>query len=131
MSSSRKRKYGPSPAASHASRNKPFADEIDSPESLDPALFIQAYEADVIRGSQGRLAAQSLEVVAVEREPGSEMNHLVPKVGDGLIKWGGLGLGTLPSGSMGIFDGEDDGDERTATEDQSAVWVDRYAFLYM
>jgi hypothetical protein len=102
-------------------------DEISNSESLDPLLFIQAYEADVICGPQAKLAAQSLEVVPLN--PETEMQHLVPKIGAGLIKWGNLRPETRQSGHMGVYDEEDDSDEKTVDDDQNAVWVDRYAPL--
>ncbi|KAI0919503.1 hypothetical protein AcV5_001555 [Taiwanofungus camphoratus] len=47
--------------------------------SPDPALFIQAHEADLIRGPQALLAAQSLEAACIDEKGVC--------VGDGLIRW--------------------------------------------
>ncbi|KAK7033916.1 hypothetical protein VNI00_012540 [Paramarasmius palmivorus] len=73
----------------------------------DPALFIQAHEADIVRGPQALVAAKSLEV--------SEAT-----VGSGLIRWGGEVVSRR-------FTGEDDeGVDEEGEEEKDAVWVDRY-----
>ena len=85
------------------------------------ALYIQAYEADVVRGSHAQTAAQSLEVV--EYTP----TTIIPKIGSALIRWGG------DDTSIGkrYGDGDDEGDEDddmlpVATQDtEAAIWVDR------
>jgi hypothetical protein len=90
-----------------------------SAPSSDPALFIQAHEAEVIRGPQARIAAASLEVGI------SESSRLT--VGDGLIKWGGeRPNATKMRVPVNVaFDGEDSDDEWK--DESEAVWVDRYA----
>ena len=75
----------------------------DQPETTvtepDPSLFIQAYEADIVRGPQAWSSASSLEVGGVT-DPRST----------GLLRWNPLGL---------TSDINAEGDE--------GVWVDRYA----
>ena len=79
------------------------------------ALYIQAYEADVVRGSNAQTAAQSLEVV--EYTP----TTIIPKIGSALIRWGGDDTGVKRYG-----DGEDDDIFPVATQDtETAIWVDR------
>ena len=63
----------------------------------DPSLFIQAYEADIVRGPQAWAAAPSLEVISA-----------VDSKTTALIRW-------QPSGTAS------NGDEA------EGVWVDRYA----
>ena len=86
------------------------------------ALYIQAYEADVVRGSHAQTAAQSLEVV--EYTP----TTIIPKIGSALIRWGGddTGIGKR-YGDGGEGEGEDDdGMLPVATQDmETAIWVDR------
>ena len=83
------------------------------------ALYIQAYEADVIRGSHAQTAAQSLEVVEYSTPP---TRTIIPKIGSALIRWGG---------SIGPQrDGDGEGGEDmlpivTQDTDSSAIWVDR------
>jgi hypothetical protein len=78
------------------------------------ALYIQAYEADIVRGSHAQTAAQSLEVV--EYTP----TTIIPKIGSALIRWGG-------DTSVGKRYGDDDDDMLPiATQDtETAIWVDR------
>jgi hypothetical protein len=89
------------------------------------ALYIQAYEADVVRGSHAQAAAQSLEVV--EYTP----TTIIPKIGSALIRWGG---GDTSIGKRygdrdrdgGSGDDEDDDMLPVATQDmETAIWVDR------
>ena len=84
------------------------------------ALYIQAYEADVVRGSHAHTAAQSLEVV--EYTP----TTIIPKIGTALIRWGG---DTSIDKRYGDRDGggdEDDDILPVATQDtETAIWVDR------
>ncbi|KDQ52528.1 hypothetical protein JAAARDRAFT_702311 [Jaapia argillacea MUCL 33604] len=73
--STRKRKHRPS-SSKHSSR---YEDSYPTPSSTwnndpDPSLYIQAYEADLVRGPSASSAARSLEV--------SE-----GWIGDGLIRW--------------------------------------------
>lgn len=90
-----------------------------------PALYIQAYEADIIRGSRARDAARSLEI----RGQGSA-----------LIPWGrprdptpvksikGIGIELIDQDAS--FDGTGPGyhfDDGNGEE----IWVDRYVDLIM
>lgn len=100
--------------------NEILLDESDNNTSKpDPlhALYIQAYEADVVRGSHAQSAAQSLEVV--EYTP----TTIIPKIGTALIRWGG------GDSSIGKRYGDRDGDDDmlpVATQDtETAIWVDR------
>lgn len=78
----------------------------------DPLLFIQAHEADVIRGPQGHAAALALEV----RGTGEELI-----IGEGLMKWGG-------EPDAKTDERGDDTSRRAGCEDEGPpVWVDRYA----
>ncbi|KAH9942805.1 hypothetical protein B0H21DRAFT_793233, partial [Amylocystis lapponica] len=110
FSSSRKRKYKPQPSQQ--------ADHERLPP--DSSLFIQAYEADLIRGPQ---AARSLEIVH------DNARRLV-EVGDSLIRWTGSVCGPGASDD----DEEDiiqlgrkvaEGSSKRAKDD-SELWVDRY-----
>ncbi|KAG7085600.1 hypothetical protein E1B28_003151 [Marasmius oreades] len=77
--------------------------------SYYPNLFIQAHEADIVRGPQARNAAASLEV------RGSD------GIGSGLIQLFGDEKGKSQ------FIGEDeDEDTREAGRSGSGIWVDRY-----
>ncbi|KAJ7688955.1 hypothetical protein B0H17DRAFT_1331914 [Mycena rosella] len=102
MSSSRKRK------------NRPGAHVLqeETENSPDPALFIQAHEADILRGSQAKQAADSLEV-----------NKGHPVRPGGLIQLNSSNLTPVPFPN----DAEDDfistAKDRTT---KSVVWVDRY-----
>ena len=80
------------------------------------ALYIQAYEADVVRGSHAQASAQSLEVV--EYTP----TTIIPKIGSALIRWGGN------DASVGKRYGDEDDDILPVpTQDtETAIWVDRY-----
>lgn len=96
----RKRK-GRTYSNSHPSHAFPN-DEHEHP-AIDYSLFIQAHEADLVRGPQAHAAARSLEV---ERQEGR-----VVWVGDGLIKWETAGRNE---------------DNAESTSSQEGVWVDRY-----
>lgn len=96
------------------------SDDITSskPDPLH-ALYIQAYEADVVRGSHAQTAAQSLEVV--------EYTHttMIPKIGTALIRWGGDTSIDKRYGG-GCRGDEDDDRLPVATHDtETAIWVDR------
>jgi hypothetical protein len=87
------------------------------------ALYIQAYEADVVRGSHAQTAAQSLEVFEYTS------TTIIPKIGTALIRWGGddTGIGKRYGDRD---DGGSDGDDDmlpVATQDTetAAIWVDR------
>jgi len=73
--------------------------------SIDYSLFIQAHEADLVRGPQAHVSARSLEV---EKD-----GDKVTWVGDGLIKWG---VPTQDEGSV------------EAVDDREGIWVDRYGY---
>ena len=92
-------------------------DITSKPDPLH-ALYIQAYEADVVRGSHAQTAAQSLEIVVYTP------TTIIPKIGTALIRWGG-------ETSIGKCYGDGGGDEDdmlpVATQDtETAIWVDRY-----
>ena len=93
---------------------------VTSPSKPDPlhALCIQAYEADVVRGSHAQSAAQSLEVV--EYTP----TTIIPKIGTALIRWGDdTSIGKRYGGGGG---GDEDDDIPAATQGmETAIWVDR------
>ena len=124
MSSSRKRKYRPTYSTVHDN-------EFSSTPQIDPhvagpspMLFIQAHEADIVRTSNSRIAARSLEVSITNM--GESM-----AVGEGLIRWGSSRI-TAPARSGAVidttsFDGQDVDDGRTQ-DDELEIWVDRYAF---
>lgn len=96
-----------------------------SPQSseleLDRSLFIQAHEADIIRGPRGHAAALALQVRIVDDQE---------IVGEGLIRWG-----AEPEGTRYRYEGEDDSHSRAAATEEgkdTAIWVDRYAeFLHI
>ena len=85
----------------------------------DAALFVVAHEADVVRGPQATLAAQSLEVV--QYLPGQPPRK---NVGHALIRWGASsGFGRQPDVD------EDDHRVRESHDGQGEIWVDRYVIL--
>ena len=85
----------------------------------DPSLFIQAYEADLVRGPSAKSAARSLEVTK---------GKSAQVVGDALIQWkaDGRPRDNSPSAedhaSIGSHARNDD-----SLHDEGGVWVDRYA----
>ncbi|PFH48530.1 hypothetical protein AMATHDRAFT_149751 [Amanita thiersii Skay4041] len=109
--SSRKRKHR---SGAHSTENNP-------PE-LDPALFVVAYEADIVRGTQAASAAQSLEVVEyLSNQP------LRKKIGDALIKWGA----SAAFGRQPEFPGDEEDSygpvkENQLNDNQEELWVDRF-----
>lgn len=118
--SSRKRKYRHTSPESLSSSAPQLHPDI-APHSM---LFIQAYEADIIRGPNSEIAAKSLEVI-----DNSSIHSTELLVGEGLIRWGGSRI-TRPGGLAAVadsmsFDGQD-GDDGWRDEDE-AIWVDRYA----
>ncbi|RDB21946.1 hypothetical protein Hypma_010938 [Hypsizygus marmoreus] len=120
MSTSRKRKRRYSESHKLTTQNAFSSTKRDL--SPDPALFIQAYEADIIRGPNAALAAISVEV-STQLSSSSKSSPI--KVGDALIKWEGHQL----HGAQPAFPGDDDdfGGRGTADEnDNDAIWVDRY-----
>lgn len=123
MSSSRKRKHHPNSDSIHY-YTKDTRSEQTSP---DAALFIQAYEADIIRGPSATLAALSLEIYDYDSLPSSSIQHPPLKVGDALIRWS---RAQLEVSQPAFPDDEDDGvDSMEPTgvgDDSNAIWVDRY-----
>jgi hypothetical protein len=105
-------------------------EQAEQGHSLDPSLFIRAYEADIIRGHGASQAAASLEVF--DYGTLADMTVPVRKIGDALIQWGGDDkLGKPPA-----FPGDEDdligSSKQTTTktkpqiDEKGAVWVDRY-----
>jgi hypothetical protein len=124
--SSRKRKH--SSSATYTKPNKAFVPTDVTADQLDTEPFIQAHEADLIRGPQARLAARSLEVVL---EDGGAVNRKSWKIGDGLIRWGGTEVAIRQNESTGLvfYDEDDDLQQAGQIKDDAGVWVDRYASL--
>ena len=102
-------------------KNRPY--EVHEPQQSTPpdaSLFIQAHEADLVRGPQAWSAASSLEVT--QNAAGQTV------AGDGLIQW---------SRGQAILDMDEDDHmelgsagsrvERPTQPDTHAVWMDRYA----
>lgn len=120
-SNSRKRKH-PNPT------KKPTSTHQDP----DPALFIQAYEATIIRGPHAKAAARSLEVVPYEsdEDPPSENQKKGRTIGEALIRWGGsrpTTVAAFPSDADEdclIRDGVDS-PVLLLLPEEPAVWVDR------
>lgn len=117
---SRKRKQ-----PQRARRAQPVAEDREVPPP-DPALFIQAHEADISRGPRAHAMALSLEVTTYE-----ENGRLRAKAGDGLIRWHGAA-----HRSNSGFEGDEEEvvslgrtqiEGKQDTEDEDAMWVDRYA----
>ena len=71
----------------------------------DPSLFIQAHEADIVRGPRGHASSLALEVRRVD-------GQLV--VGEELMEWN-------PRNRIPAGEGYDKSSEKAA-----AIWVDRY-----
>ncbi|KAF8966139.1 hypothetical protein BDZ97DRAFT_1641017, partial [Flammula alnicola] len=87
------------------------------------ALYIQAHEADIIRGPSAKAAAQSLEVVEYPASEGMQgaVVHVVSKIGSALIEWGDDSTsGYSPVGN------DDDAMPPTKQNPHSSIWVDRY-----
>ncbi|KAF8804034.1 hypothetical protein BYT27DRAFT_7170480 [Phlegmacium glaucopus] len=103
--------------------NHPRTHDPDAtkPDALH-ALYIQAYEADLVRGSQAKTAAQSLELVEYSAlDPGGEVT-IIPKIGSALIRWGGD-----DTTSIGKTYGDEDDMLPHATQSaETPIWVDRY-----
>lgn len=126
MASARKRKQRPEFNTNHSLSIRHEAEQAEQGLNLDQSLFIQAYEADIIRGPRASEAAESLEAFTY----GAAADHPVQvrKIGDALIQWGGNQLGK-PS----AFPGDEDefisnSSQATKSQDdeQNVVWVDRY-----
>ncbi|KAF7416302.1 hypothetical protein PC9H_002567 [Pleurotus ostreatus] len=108
--SSRKRKF----RSKKARGDRTVHGSQDTVHEPDPALFIQAYEADLIHGSQARIAAAALEVT----DAGA---------GSGLIRWGEDAAKRKPCGTTGSLNISDDAYFQSGSTDTlPSVWVDRY-----
>src|ERR1700722_941742 len=126
MSLSRKRKQVPPASTSY---KKPTADQVGPNQAL---LYIQAHEADIIRGTQAMLAAQSLEVVVSEAKPKGSRRQ---QVGGGLVQLGKAAeAGTRKRNDKDtkiiVHDDDDDNilNEWDNQDSRGDLWVDRYAF---
>jgi len=100
---------------SSSSYNRPNEEQV--PFTPDPVLFIQAHEAEIIRGPRGRIAAESLEVKKVPKENQDGYEWVI---GGGLIRWGGDAVVHRP------FPGDDDDVGGPSTGTSEGLWVDRY-----
>ncbi|KAF8063325.1 hypothetical protein FPV67DRAFT_1421199 [Lyophyllum atratum] len=118
MSSSRKRKQRTGSHSTQSHNQNMFAvPERDL--SPGPGLYIQAYEADIIRGPAAALSARSLEVSETDSTMSSSST-----IGNALIKWDIHQLGAQAA----FPQDEDDFGAATNTSDMdsNAIWVDRY-----
>ncbi|KAF8151765.1 hypothetical protein B0H34DRAFT_728932 [Crassisporium funariophilum] len=95
-------------------------DPEDKPDPLQ-ALYIQAYEADVIRGPRAKAAAESLEVYEYTLDE-SRRCIIKPMVGSALIRWGGE---TTNTSRVSVQDDDDDLPQ-AKHDSKSPIWVDRY-----
>ncbi|KAH7925803.1 hypothetical protein BV22DRAFT_1194918 [Leucogyrophana mollusca] len=85
------------------------ASTSDDPRPPDLSLYIQAHEADIVRGPQAISTARSLEVAVCTGPSGA----CEIKAGSGLLEWGGQ----PPADPFG---------ERGSASGQEVIWVDRY-----
>lgn len=76
----RKRKHNDKHQRSQRPTSRSNAAE--NPPAIDPSLYVQAHEADLVRGPQAWEAARSLEVEVVE-----ENGRKVVRPGSALIEW--------------------------------------------
>lgn len=107
--SSRKRKF----RSKKARDDRTVHGSPDTVHEPDPALFITAYEADLIHGPQAKIAAAALEVT----DAGA---------GSGLIRWGEDAAQHEPSGTTGGLNISDDSYFQSGSTDTLPdVWVDR------
>jgi hypothetical protein len=97
----------------HAQPTSAQGGNVDVPPAFDPILYIQAHEADIIRGPQGIAAAHSLECL----EASTICSTDEPKPGSGLIRWGAL------EGPLALDTDAESYD--THELKQSLLWVDR------
>lgn len=104
-------------------RDRWAAEEHDVPSAPDLTLFVQAHEADVVRGPRAHAAADSLEVTYYV-----DAGKRKARIGEGLIKWQGAAAGRVEV--------EDDREElvslgqasttkRRDEEDAEGLWMDR------
>ncbi|KAK7039448.1 hypothetical protein R3P38DRAFT_2899548 [Favolaschia claudopus] len=115
MLSSKKRKNRP------GKPSRTLSDPVDTPP--DPALFIQAYEADIIRGPQAKQAADSLDFIhQLSSQAGGNTGP------SGLIQWNPSNLDAAPA-----FPSDADDDSFASSSQpkpvNKAVWVDRYGLI--
>ena len=89
----------------------------------DTALFVQAYEADLVRGAQAAAAAKSLEVRAAGKD--GRQGY----AGDGLILWNPRAEQSVPelSSEELVTMGRPSDDALSDRSRGHGVWVDRYA----
>lgn len=128
MTSSRKRKQRPEFHTNYSRSDAPDfimqddAEPAEQGHNLDSLLFVQAYEADIIRGPRASQAAASLEVF--DYRTGTLP---VRKIGDALIQWGEDQLGKPPAfpGDEDELIGRDNATQ-SQNDDNNTVWVDRY-----
>lgn len=105
-------------------KNRPY--ELSESASLnnryepDSSLFIQAYEADLVRGPSAYSAARSLEVLKGKR------TEII--VGDALIQWNAPARPRYESPSEHHLDSGSRGSHDDAPpQEENVIWVDRYA----
>ncbi|EIN06833.1 hypothetical protein PUNSTDRAFT_115304 [Punctularia strigosozonata HHB-11173 SS5] len=106
----RKRKQHPSHSGRRRGRDNDSSwNEPGTSDAFDPCLFIQAHEADIVRGPQAWSSAAALELRVVD-------GATAP--GEGLLRWGGEGN----ERKQHMWDEYGEGDDGV----QDAVWVDRF-----
>ena len=122
MSSSRKRKERAE--SSHHTRAHGSIPSAPSDSGSHQALFIQAYEADVIRGPRAELAAIALEISDPDAVFSAHSRASSRRAGNGLIKWTGPGIhpAALPAFAEDIEQPE----PIANPSKDDAIWVDRY-----
>ncbi|EDR05997.1 uncharacterized protein LACBIDRAFT_329206 [Laccaria bicolor S238N-H82] len=97
-----------------------------------PALFIQAYEATIIRGPHAKALARSLEVVQYDFESDNPLStQKKAVVGEALVRWGGLHpvVAAFPEDEDEDYGLIRDGIANSPVlpeEEEPAIWVDRY-----
>lgn len=88
--------------------------DISVSPAFNSALFIQAHEADIVRGPEAISAARSLECPEPSTT-GSSNDRM--KAGSELIRWG------IPDAAL-RFDGESIDPQKSESK-RSPLWVDR------
>ncbi|KAG5650520.1 hypothetical protein H0H81_011951 [Sphagnurus paluster] len=125
MSSSRKRKNrsGHGTHWTENNNNLTFTTSDAYPSTSSSALYIQAYEADIIRGPAAEHAALSLQAPR-------QLNTVASpsKVGEALIKWDGAQHLTAQPAFPGdeIEDGFRNATRKPADQAGHVIWLDRY-----